>query len=247
MKVELVLSLPEGLEVTNIDVIDGVLTISAVSTHPSACCPLCSSLATRVHGHYTRTIADLPCAGQPVRLLVQVRKFFCEVTTCARKIFVERMAPFVEPWARVTVRLHQMVQVIGLATGGMLGARVTDRLGIQTCWMTIIRRIMALPTLPVEHVSELGIDDFAFRRGRKFGTILVDMQSHQTIDLLPDRKKETAAAWLSARPEIDLVSRDRGGEYAAVQIEGESCRIRKRYLPFFASYCEKSSSPDHLT
>jgi len=220
MKVELVLSLPEGLEVTNIDVIDGVLTISAVSTHPSACCPLCSSLATRVHGHYTRTIADLPCAGQPVRLLVQVRKFFCEVTTCARKIFVERMAPFVEPWARVTVRLHQMVQVIGLATGGMLGARVTDRLGIQTCWMTIIRRIMALPTLPVEHVSELGIDDFAFRRGRKFGTILVDMQSHQVIDLLPDRQKETAAAWMSAHPEIDLVSRDRGGEYAAGAREG---------------------------
>ena len=66
MKVELILALPEGLEVTNIDVIDGVLTISAVSTHTSACCPLCSSLATRIHGHYTRTIADLPCAGQEV-------------------------------------------------------------------------------------------------------------------------------------------------------------------------------------
>ena len=83
------------------------------------------------------------------------------------------------------------------------GVRVTDRLGIQTCRTTILRRIMALPTLPVEHVSELGIDDFSFRRGRKFGTILVDMQSHQTIDLLPDRKKETAAAWMSAHPEID--------------------------------------------
>ena len=66
MKVELVLSLPEGLEVTTIDVIDGVLTISAVSTQKSACCPLCSSVGTRVHGHYTRTIADLPCAGQEV-------------------------------------------------------------------------------------------------------------------------------------------------------------------------------------
>jgi hypothetical protein len=83
------------------------------------------------------------------------------------------------------------------------GRRVTDRLGIQTCRTTILRRIMALPTLPVEHVSELGIDDFSFRRGRNFGTILVDMQSHQTIDLLPDRKKETAAAWMSAHPEID--------------------------------------------
>jgi transposase len=220
MKVELILSLPEGLEVTDIDVIDGVLTISAVSTHTSACCPLCSSLATRIHGHYTRTIADLPCAGQPVRRLLHVRKFFCEVTTCARKIFVERIAPFVEPWARVTTRLSESVQVIGLATGGMLGARVTDRLGIQTCPIAILRRMMALPTAPVEQVVELGIDDFAFRRGRKFGSILVDMQSHQVIDLLPDRKAETAKAWMKGHPEIKLVSRDRGGEYAAGARQG---------------------------
>ena len=231
MKVELILALPEGLEVTNIDVIDGVLTIFAVSTQKSACCPLCSSLGTRVHGHYTRTIADLPCAGQPVRLLVQVRKFFCDVTTCARKIFVERISPFVEPWARVTTRLSQSVQVIGFATGGMLGARVTDRLGIQTCWMTILRRMMALPTAPVEQVVELGIDDFAFRRGRKFGSILVDMQNHNVIDLLPDRKAETAKAWMKAHPEIKLVSRDRGGDYAAAAREGapQATQIADRF------------------
>ncbi len=93
--------------------------------------------------------------------------------------------------------------------------RVTVRLGIQTSWMTILRRIMALPTVPVEQVSQLGIDDFAFRRRRNFGTILVDLQSHQVIDLLPDRTAETAAAWMAEHPEIDLVSRDRGGDYAA--------------------------------
>ena len=231
MEVKLLLSLPEGFEVTNIERTDGILTISAVSTQQSVCCPLCSSAAIRVHSSYTRTLADLPCAGQQVRLLLQVRKFFCQVATCARKIFVERIAPFIEPWARVTTRLHQMVQVIGLATGGMLGARVTDRLGIQTCWMTIIRRILALPTAPVEEVSELGIDDFSFRRGRKFGTILVDMQSHQVIDLLPDRKKETAAAWMRAHPEIDLVSRDRGGDYAAGAREGapQATQIADRF------------------
>ena len=123
-----------------------------------------------------------PAQGRKSRLLVQVRRFFCTVTTCARKIFVERIAPFIEPWGRVTVRLHQSVQTIGFATGGMLGARVTDRLGIPTCWMTIIRRMMALPTPPVAQVSELGRDDFSFRRGRRFGSILVDMQSHKVID-----------------------------------------------------------------
>jgi transposase len=231
MEAKLLLSLPEGFEVTNIERTDGILTISAVSTQKSACCPLCSSAATRVHSSYTRTLADLPCAGQQVLLLLQVRKFFCQVVTCARKIFVERIAPFIEPWARVTARLHQMVQMIGFATGGMLGARVTERLGTPTCWMTIIRRMMALPTAPVEQVSELGIDDFSFRRGRKFGTILVDMQSHQVIDLLPDRKKETAAAWMSLHPEIDLVSRDRGGDYAAGAREGapQATQIADRF------------------
>ena len=79
---------------------------------------------------------------------------------------------------------------------------------------------MALPTAPVEQVVELGIDDFAFRRGRKYGSILVDMQIHQVIDLLPDRKAETAKAWMKAHPEIKLVSRDRGGEYAAAARDG---------------------------
>ena len=124
----------------SIEKTDDGLTISAVSTQRTACCPLCSSAATRVHSHYTRHVADLPCAGQQVRLLLQVRKFFCEVTTCARKIFVERMVAFVEPWARVTTRLYQSVQAIGLATGGMLGAGLTDRLGIQTCPITILRQ-----------------------------------------------------------------------------------------------------------
>jgi transposase len=81
--------------------------------------------------------------------------------------------------------------------------------------MTILRRIMAHPAAPVERVVQLGIDDFSFRRGRTFGTILVDMQSHKVIDLLPDRKAKTASAWMSAHPEIDLVSRDRAGDYAS--------------------------------
>lgn len=203
MKVPVALALPNGLAVAEIEMIDEVLTLTAVSVQMRPCCPLCGVCASRVHSRYIRRLTDLPCGGQRVCLLVCVRKFFCQISTCARKIFAERLTPFVEPWARVTRRLYQIVQVLGLATGGRLGVRVTDRLGIQTCRTTILRRIMALPTLPVEHVSELGIDDFSFRRGRKFGTILVDMQSHQTIDLLPDRKKETAAAWMSAHPEID--------------------------------------------
>ena len=157
-------ALPSDLEITACSYQEGVLCVSLLSTQPTSRCPLCGSLATRIHSRYQRRLADLPSTGQPVRFLLAVRKFFCGVPSCPRKIFAERLVPFVAPWARVTARLFQLVQIIGLATGGRLGVRVTDRMGIQTSRFTILRRIMALPTEPVEQVLELGIDDFCATR-----------------------------------------------------------------------------------
>ena len=115
MKVPVALALPNGLAVTEIEMIDEVLTLTAVSLQMCPCCPLCGVCASRVHSHYTRKLTDLPCGGQRVCLLVCVRKLFCEVSTCARKIFAERLTPFAQPWARVTQRLYQIVQILGLA------------------------------------------------------------------------------------------------------------------------------------
>src|SRR3984893_7993732 len=214
------LPLPAGLEIATTDLRDDLLVVHVVSTKVRSCCPLCFCPAKRCHSQYTRIVADLPCAGFRVQLILHVRRFFCDNANCIRKIFTERLPAFVLPWARLTVRLCEALQSLGLATCGELGARLAERLAIQSSPTTILRRIMMLPTGVVERVVELGIDDFAFRRGRKFGTILVDMQSHQTIDLLPDRKKESAAAWMSMHPEIKLVSRDRGGDYASAAATG---------------------------
>ena len=134
---------------------------------------------------------------------------------CARKIFTERLPAFVEPWARVTARLRQALEAVGVATCGEVGTRLAERLALPTSPTTLLRRIMALPTDAVGSVKQLGIDDFAFRRGRNYGTVLVDLGRHRVIDLLPDRKAETAKVWMQAHPEIDLVSRDRGGDYAS--------------------------------
>src|SRR5438477_11447628 len=146
MEVPATLALPEELEVRGIDMIDEVFTITAHCTRKYPCCPLCGTPAQRVHSSYLRRITDLPSGGKRVCLRVLVRKCFCDVSTCERKITASRLTPFVEPLARVTVRLFQVVQAIGLATGGMLGARLAERMGIQTSWLTILRRMMALPT-----------------------------------------------------------------------------------------------------
>jgi transposase len=215
IEVKSLLGLPEELKVVDGDITGKIITVVAVSTQTAPCCPLCGTTSSRIHSHYSRQLADVPCAQKRVRLILHVRKFFCDVKTCPRKIFTERLAPFIQPWSRVTTRLFQEVENIGLATSGMLGMRLGDRLGIRTSWMTILRRIMARPAAPIKRVVQLGIDDFSFRRGRTFGTILVDMQSRKIIDLLPDRKAETASAWMSAHPEIELVSRDRAGDYAS--------------------------------
>jgi transposase len=160
MEVKLALALPDGLELVACERIEDLFALTVVSTQEFASCPCCRAPATRVHSHYTRQVADLPCGGQRLHLLLHVRKFFCEAASCVRKIFVERLTPFIEPWARVTLRLFQIVQTLGLAMGGRLGVRVTDRLSIQTSRTTIIRRIMALPTEPVGHITQIGIDDY---------------------------------------------------------------------------------------
>ena len=214
------LPLPAGMCIESIQKTESDLVVSVISTAPTSCCPLCAWPSSAVHSYYHRSVRDVPCGGQSVRLALTVRKFFCRNDGCQHKIFAERLPTFVEPWAKMTVRLCEEIQAIGLATSGSLGTRLSARLGISTSWMTVLRRIMDLPTSAAGSVVALGVDDFSFRRGRKFGTILVDLDSHAVIDLLAERSSQTAADWMRQHPEIDYVSRDRGKDYTQGASEG---------------------------
>ncbi len=220
LEVSSLLSLPDGLEIAKVAEISDLLTVHVVATTPMRACPLCGELATHIRSYYTRLVADLPCAGRRVQLLLHVRKFRCDTVSCPRKVFAERLGSFVEAWAHKTTRLREAIEAIGLSTCGEGGARLADRLGITTSPTTVLRCVMALPLSPVETVSHLGIDDFALRRGRTYATVLVDLTRHQVIDLLPDRKADTAKTWIQAHPEIELISRDRGGDYATAARQG---------------------------
>ena len=214
------LPLPAGLAIATTSMRDDLLVVQVVSTKVRSCCPLCFCPAERRHSHYTRVVADLPCAGLRVQLILHVRRFFCDNSDCIRKIFTERLLAFVLPWARLTVRLCEALQSLGLATCGEVGTRLAARLAIQTSPTTILRRLMTLPLDLIKSVVHLGIDDFALRRGRKYGTVLVDLQRHQVIDLLPDRTVETVSAWLQDHPSIEIISRDGSSEFASAIKKG---------------------------
>ena len=155
-----------------------------------------------------------------MQLILHVRKFFCTNRDCPRKIFVERLTAFLEPWARLTARLAEQIEAIGLASCGRLGARLGARLKIEISRTSIVRRVISLAPKTTDKVEHLGVDDFSFRRGRTFGTVLVDLHRHHILDLLPDRHKETITAWLQRHPEITHVSRDRSSEYASAVSAG---------------------------
>lgn len=213
-------ALPEGMLVEHIQLTEDGLVVEVAATSLTSRCPLCSEVSESIHCHYRRVLQDVPCAGRRVQLVLTVRKFSCRNSLCPRKVFAERIATLMEPWARMTIRSCQQITSIGLATCGKGGAKLAARLGIQTTRQTILRRVMNLPDVLPASILYLGIDDFSFRRGCRFGSILVDLESRRVVDLLPDREAKTAAAWMRQHPDLMAVSRDRGGEYASAAREG---------------------------
>lgn len=204
----------EQVTVTN----DVMITARAASS--TASCPRCGTVSKRVHSHYQRTLRDLPASGRPVHLVLQVRRFFCEESTCQRKIFAERFPSLTLPRVKFTLRLQEALKEMGFEQGGEAGARLGKKLGYPGSSDTILRLVKQtqLPTPSSPRV--VGIDDWSWKRGLRYGTLICDLESNKPIDVLADRSVQTVSAWFAERPSIEIVSRDRSSEYAAAISKG---------------------------
>jgi transposase len=175
------------------------VTMTVRAASPTAPCPCCGTISKRVQSRYTRTLHDLPASGRPVHLALYVRRFFCQESTCVRKIFAERFPSLTLPRVQFTLRLQEALRDVGFALGGEAGARLGRHLSIPGSSDTILRLVKRAELPAASSPRVVGIDDWSWKRGLRYGTLICNLENNQPIDVLPDRSVETVAAWFEKR------------------------------------------------
>lgn len=223
---------PSGLALESVSDSSDSIILIVRSQAVMARCPLCGVGSRRIHSRYARQVADLPSVGRQVYLRLIARRFVCEAPHCRRRIFAERFGDGVVPVrSRRTARLECIVHHLGLALGGRPAASFAKRLMLPVSNDTLLRVVRRRTCLRTEPLAIAGIDDWAFRKNHRYGTIVCDLERRRIVTLLPDREIATVRAWLAEHPEIRVMSRDRGGGYgeAAAKALPDAIQVADRW------------------
>jgi transposase len=203
-----------GLAVDGVEIGAAKIIVTARPSTKMATCPACGAVSDRIHSRYKRRLIDLPAHGRIVEINVETRRFRCVGAGCRRRIFVQRLGDAVaSPSARRTVRMDSIVHRLGLALGA-------SRLAIPVSKDTLLRTVRRRAVRPREPLRAVGIDDWAWRKGCQYGTVICDLERRRIVALLPDRASGTSAAWLRDHPSIEFIARDRGASYGDAASKG---------------------------
>ena len=220
-----------GLVITEAVMTKSELLISVQATQVSGQCPKCGAVSKQYHSSYQRQVQDTPIGSVIVKLQIKVRRFRCHNQNCGQQTFAEQYPEIVERRRQRTHRLGSNLTQIGLALGGKAGARLAGKLAMGASASTLLRLLHQIQTPAIGEPRNIGIDDWAFRKGRDYGTIIIDHEKGRPIDLLPARDRETVKQWLEKHPTVEIVTRDRSGEYreAITQALPEAVQIADRW------------------
>ena len=221
-----------GIQVLEAEKPNGSWIVSAVGLG-SGQCPDCESLSTSRHSRYVRHLQDLPVQGITVTLRVKLSRWRCRDRGCERKTFSDLLPRIAQPFARRTRRVSELAQLVGHAAGGRPAERLMTRLGLPQSDDTILRQLKRHQAERGEAtpVRVAGIDDWSWRKGCSYGTIVVDLERREVVDVLADRSAASTAEWLRGHPEVEVVSRDRAGLYADGACQGapEARQVADRF------------------
>lgn len=200
--------------ISQIKIENDKIMLAVESTACKAICPRCNMESTEVHSTYMRHPIDLAWSEVAVILHLKLKRFFCQNDSCSKRTFAERFPGFVSPYARRTQRVIERQRQVGMNVCAKTAESLLNCEYIGISDTTINRILRDLPDPEKHPVRVLGVDDWAKRKGQTYGTILVDLEHGQSVDLLNDRTADTLAEWLKKHPEIEIVSRDRSQTYA---------------------------------
>ncbi|HEY8611660.1 MAG TPA: ISL3 family transposase [Roseomonas sp.] len=207
--------LPPGLVVDEVEVGPDLISITAHPAQAFGTCPTCGLRSDRVHSLHRRRLLDLPSHGRSVELLVRTCRFRCLAADCPRRTFTQPPLPeMAGGWRRRTIRLDGLVEALGVALGGRPGAALAQRLMLPVGKDTLLRAVRRRWVPGAMAPAVIGIDEWAWRRRQRYGTLICDLERRRVLDLLPDREPTTVRAWLASHPDIAVIARDRAGGFA---------------------------------